>query len=113
MSTSTPPTLSSDATKWRINENAASDSSNSKYVVMTPDSIDGHGDTPELPDVLQFMQLLRAVAHGFERASKRATDDLGVTGPQRFVLRHECPVARAVVPVDTIDQYSLHGALAT
>ena len=40
-----------------------------------------------LPDGLQFMQLLWAVAHGLERASKRMTADIGVTGPQRLVLR--------------------------
>ena len=40
-----------------------------------------------LPDVLQFMQLLWAVAHGLERTSKRMTAELGVTGPQRLVLR--------------------------
>jgi MarR family transcriptional regulator, organic hydroperoxide resistance regulator len=41
----------------------------------------------ELPDVLQFMQLLWAVVHGLERTSKRMTTELGVTGPQRLVLR--------------------------
>ena len=40
-----------------------------------------------LPDVLAFMQLLWAVSHGLERRSKRMTSDLGVTGPQRLVLR--------------------------
>jgi DNA-binding MarR family transcriptional regulator len=33
------------------------------------------------------MQLLWAVAHGLERTSKRMTGDIGVTGPQRLVLR--------------------------
>jgi DNA-binding MarR family transcriptional regulator len=33
------------------------------------------------------MQLLWAVAHGLERASKRMTAEIGVTGPQRLVLR--------------------------
>ena len=42
---------------------------------------------PNLPDVLQFMQLLWAVVHGLERVSKRMTGDVGVTGPQRLVLR--------------------------
>ena len=37
--------------------------------------------------MLQFMQLLWAVAHGLERASKRMTREIGVTGPQRLVLR--------------------------
>jgi DNA-binding MarR family transcriptional regulator len=41
----------------------------------------------DLPDVLQFMQLLWAIVHGVERRSKRMTLDLGVTGPQRLVLR--------------------------
>lgn len=40
-----------------------------------------------LPDVLQFMQLLWAVVHGLERTSKRMAGEIGVTGPQRLVLR--------------------------
>ncbi len=40
-----------------------------------------------LPDVLDFMQLLWAVVHGLERNSKGMAADLGVTGPQRLVLR--------------------------
>lgn len=40
-----------------------------------------------LPAVLQFMQLLWAVVHGIETRSKRMTSELGVTGPQRLVLR--------------------------
>jgi DNA-binding MarR family transcriptional regulator len=47
-------------------------------------------DTPDqmqLPDVLAFMQLLWAVVHGLERSSKGMAAELGVTGPQRLVLR--------------------------
>lgn len=47
-------------------------------------------DTPDpmqLPDVLAFMQLLWAVVHGVERSSKGMAANLGVTGPQRLVLR--------------------------
>jgi DNA-binding MarR family transcriptional regulator len=33
------------------------------------------------------MQLLWAVVHGLDRASKRMTGEIGVTGPQRLVLR--------------------------
>ena len=44
-------------------------------------------DLTDLPDVLQFMQLLWAVVHGVERISKRMTTEMGVTGPQRLVLR--------------------------
>jgi MarR family transcriptional regulator, organic hydroperoxide resistance regulator len=40
-----------------------------------------------LPDVLRFMQLLWAVVHGLQRTSKRMTTTVGVTGPQRLVLR--------------------------
>jgi DNA-binding MarR family transcriptional regulator len=42
---------------------------------------------PPLPDVLQFMQLLWAVVHGLDRVSKRMASHIGVTGPQRLVLR--------------------------
>lgn len=41
----------------------------------------------DLPDALQFMQLLWAVVHGLERTSKRMSGEIGVTGPQRLVLR--------------------------
>lgn len=40
-----------------------------------------------LPDVLQFMQLLWAVVQGLEQTSKRMRRRIGVTGPQRLVLR--------------------------
>jgi DNA-binding MarR family transcriptional regulator len=41
----------------------------------------------DLPDVLQFLQLLWAVAHGLEKTSKRMSGTIGVTGPQRLALR--------------------------
>jgi DNA-binding MarR family transcriptional regulator len=47
-------------------------------------TIDRHAN---LPDVLQFMQVLWAVVHGLERTSKRMSLELGVSGPQRLVLR--------------------------
>ena len=37
--------------------------------------------------MLGFMRLLWAVAHGLESTSKRMGTELGVTGPQRLVLR--------------------------
>lgn len=40
-----------------------------------------------LGDALVFMQVLWAVAHGLESISKRMHADLGITGPQRLVLR--------------------------
>ena len=40
-----------------------------------------------MPAVLQFLQLLWAVAHGLDKVSKRMTGEIGVTGPQRLALR--------------------------
>jgi DNA-binding MarR family transcriptional regulator len=51
------------------------------------ESSGGAGAPADLPDVLQFMQLLWAVVHGLQRTSKRMTRAVGVTGPQRLVLR--------------------------
>lgn len=55
-------------------------------MAILPSDTDAAG-TVELPDVLQFMQLLWAVVHGVERMSKRMSGEIGVTGPQRLVLR--------------------------
>jgi hypothetical protein len=43
--------------------------------------------TPELGEALDFLRLIWAVDHGLHRASKRTETELGVTGPQRLVLR--------------------------
>jgi DNA-binding MarR family transcriptional regulator len=40
-----------------------------------------------LGETLSFMRLLWAVTHGLESTSKRMQAELGVTGPQRLVLR--------------------------
>jgi DNA-binding MarR family transcriptional regulator len=54
---------------------------------MAPDE-PRRADAPvALPDVLQFMRLLWALEHGVQRASKRMSQHLGVTGLQRLVLR--------------------------
>jgi DNA-binding MarR family transcriptional regulator len=42
---------------------------------------------PPLGDVLEFLRLIWAVHHGLETTSKRMDVDLGITGPQRLVLR--------------------------
>jgi DNA-binding MarR family transcriptional regulator len=52
-----------------------------------PQSSPGEPAVRDLPDVLQFMQLLWALVHGLERTSKRMTMTAGVTGPQRLALR--------------------------
>lgn len=44
-------------------------------------------DHIELDPVLDFMRLLWSVEHGLQRISKRMENDLGITGPQRLVLR--------------------------
>lgn len=48
---------------------------------------------PALGEVLEFMRLIWAVGHGLEARSKRMAAQLGVTGPQRLVLRivGRCP----------------------
>ncbi len=42
---------------------------------------------PALGATLDFMRMLWALAHGMQSRSKRMESDLGVTGPQRLVLR--------------------------
>jgi DNA-binding MarR family transcriptional regulator len=45
------------------------------------------GERYPLDSVLDFLRLLWAVEHGLERRSKRMEASVGVTGPQRLVLR--------------------------
>jgi DNA-binding MarR family transcriptional regulator len=40
-----------------------------------------------LGSTLEFMRLLWSVAHGLQSRSKRMESELGITGPQRLVLR--------------------------
>jgi MarR family transcriptional regulator, organic hydroperoxide resistance regulator len=40
-----------------------------------------------LDAVLDFMRLLWSVEHGLQRLSKRMENEIGITGPQRLVLR--------------------------
>jgi DNA-binding MarR family transcriptional regulator len=42
---------------------------------------------PALGAVLEFLRVVWAVDHGLQRVSKRLEGELGVTAPQRFVLR--------------------------
>src|ERR671918_1162688 len=55
--------------------------------MTTPPTREREQTDLQLPDVLQFMQLLWAVVHGVEKTSKRMTGEIGLTGPQRLVLR--------------------------
>jgi len=40
-----------------------------------------------LDSILDFMRLLWSIEHGLQRMSKKMENDLGITGPQRLVLR--------------------------
>jgi DNA-binding MarR family transcriptional regulator len=42
---------------------------------------------PHLGEVLEFMRVMWALDHALHRGSKRMESKLGVTGPQRFVIR--------------------------
>jgi len=68
-----------------------------------------------LGDALGFMQLLWALAHGLESASKRMHAELGITGPQRLVLRllghHGRISAGELAEVLHVDPSSLTGVL--
>ena len=44
-------------------------------------------DAPSGTDVLAFLRLLWAIDHGLQAHSKRMSRRLGVTGPQRLVIR--------------------------
>ena len=43
--------------------------------------------TIELDETLQFMRVLWATVHGLQKTSKHMNRSLGVTGPQRLVIR--------------------------
>lgn len=45
------------------------------------------GDDKDLGQVLEFMRALWALDHAMQATSKRMASDLGVTGPQRLVIR--------------------------
>ncbi|RKG95515.1 MarR family transcriptional regulator [Corallococcus praedator] len=47
----------------------------------------GRSRVPQLGEVLEFMRLLWAVDHGLQSTSKRMESTLGLTGPQRLVIR--------------------------
>jgi DNA-binding MarR family transcriptional regulator len=48
---------------------------------------DEAAEAAQLGEVLGFMRLLWAVDHGLQSTSKRMAAELGVTGPQRLVVR--------------------------
>jgi len=52
---------------------------------MPPKTTAASGRT--LDPILDFMRLLWSVEHGLQRMSKKMENELGITGPQRLVLR--------------------------
>lgn len=50
---------------------------------VAPDRV----DTPVLEPTLDFLRLLWRIEHGLQRKSKQMEATLGITGPQRLVLR--------------------------
>lgn len=52
-----------------------------------PSAAPSSTDTIKLGEVLDFMRLLWAVDHGLQSMSKRMEAKMGVTGPQRLVIR--------------------------
>jgi DNA-binding MarR family transcriptional regulator len=66
-----------------LKETADMDESVEPSPTAQPDKSRG----PQLGEVLEFMRLLWAVDHGLQSTSKRMESTLGITGPQRLVLR--------------------------
>lgn len=56
------------------------------FPTMAPKAATPHAEHP-LDPVLDFMRLLWSIEHGLQRMSKRMEAELGITGPQRLVLR--------------------------
>ncbi|APR76215.1 Organic hydroperoxide resistance transcriptional regulator [Minicystis rosea] len=54
--------------------------------MQAPEDLDATDDVG-LGEVIEFMRLLWAVDHGLEASSKQMDSQLGVTGPQRLVIR--------------------------
>lgn len=54
---------------------------------LPPEGRRGTAPLPALGSPLEFMRLLWAVDHGLQRRSKRMAATVGLTGPQRLVVR--------------------------
>jgi MarR family transcriptional regulator, organic hydroperoxide resistance regulator len=55
----------------------------SRRLLQEPDGIRARS----LGEVLEFLQLLWSIGHGLESISKRMRTTIGITGPQRLVIR--------------------------
>ena len=56
-------------------------------IIVSMPRAESQTESYQLDRVLDFMRLLWSVEHGLERISKRMGSELGITGPQRLVLR--------------------------
>ena len=54
---------------------------------LTQTSLRDRSSRPQLGEVLEFMRLVWGLDHALQKTSKRMTRKLGVTGPQRLVIR--------------------------
>ncbi len=54
---------------------------------MSPTTTPAASTGRSLDPVLDFMRLLWSIEHGLQRMSKKMEAELGITGPQRLVLR--------------------------
>ncbi len=66
---------------------AASPSGTIRYHDGMPDARPVARLSESLDPVLDFMRLLWTIEHGLQSTSKRMENSLGITGPQRLVLR--------------------------
>jgi DNA-binding MarR family transcriptional regulator len=64
----------------------------------------GRVAAPALGGILEFMRLIWGVGHGLQATSKRMESELGVTGPQRLVVRivGRCPGLTAGTLADVL-----------
>ena len=67
---------------------------------------------PTQSPALEFLRLLWAVDHQLQRASKRLTRDLGVTGPQRLAIRM-IAMAPGASPLEVAVMLHLHKSTVT
>jgi DNA-binding MarR family transcriptional regulator len=80
--------------------------------LVSASSRQGEAKPKSLGDVLTFLQLLWAVTHGVASLSKRMRATVGVTGPQRLVIRLIGHYGRAT-PGDLADVLHVHPSSLT
>lgn len=83
---------------------------------MIPDPGAASSAPDDLADVLAFLRDLWAVGHAMESTSRRLQDAIGITGPQRMIIRilgrHPGMVAGDLARLLHVDAGTLSAALA-